>query len=108
MKRQGMLKVHCSFSAEKNQLVAAIEHRNLTRLLLLHHLDSQKVSVSKSKYFFKKLFFFQGNFLTETLLSAIFLLRVLPRVTREFGSTLKRTRFCSYDLFCNAVATKNQ
>ncbi|XP_041980361.1 protein unc-13 homolog 4B isoform X3 [Aricia agestis] len=44
LRRQGVLKVRCSFSSEKNSQVAAQEHRHLLRILLLHELESSKVA----------------------------------------------------------------
>ncbi|XP_018323999.1 protein unc-13 homolog 4B isoform X2 [Agrilus planipennis] len=42
--RQGVVKVHLAFGSEKNQQVAAQEHRHLLRILLLHELESSQVS----------------------------------------------------------------
>lgn len=45
--RQGVVKVHLTFSSEKNNQVAAQEHRHLLRILLLHELEMSKVSAQK-------------------------------------------------------------
>lgn len=42
--KQGMIKVHLAFGADKNKQVAAQEHRHLLRLLLLHELEQSKVA----------------------------------------------------------------
>lgn len=44
LKRQGLIKIRLTFSAEKNNKVAAQEHRHLLRILLMHELDSSKVA----------------------------------------------------------------
>ena len=43
-KKQGNVKVKLSFSSEKNSQVSSQEYRHLLRLLLLHELESSKVS----------------------------------------------------------------
>lgn len=44
LKRQGLIKIRLTFSAEKNNKVASQEHRHLLRILLMHELDSSKVA----------------------------------------------------------------
>lgn len=44
LKRQGVLMARFNFSSEKNSQVAAQEHRHLLRILLLHELESSKVT----------------------------------------------------------------
>lgn len=44
VKRQGLIKVRLTFSAEKNNKVAAQEHKHLLRILLMHELDTSKVA----------------------------------------------------------------
>lgn len=48
--RQGVLKVRVSYSSKKNSQVAEQEHRHLLRLVLLHELETSKVSIAKSVY----------------------------------------------------------
>lgn len=43
LKRQGLIKIRLTFSAEKNNKVASQEHRHLLRILLMHELDTSKV-----------------------------------------------------------------
>lgn len=45
-KRQGVLKLRVAFSAQKDKRVAAQEHRHLLRILLLHELETSKVSTN--------------------------------------------------------------
>lgn len=49
--RQGVVKVHLTFSSEKNNQVASQEHRHLIRILLLHELEMSKVSQCESTIF---------------------------------------------------------
>lgn len=44
LKRQGMIKIRLQFSAEKNNKVAAQEHRHLLRILLMHELTTSQVA----------------------------------------------------------------
>lgn len=44
LKRQGLIKIRLAFSAEKNNRVAAQEHRHLLRIILMHELDTSKVA----------------------------------------------------------------
>ncbi|XP_059619903.1 protein unc-13 homolog 4B isoform X1 [Phlebotomus argentipes] len=44
LKSRGLIKVRLSFSSEKNNKVAAQEHRHLLRILLLHELETSKVA----------------------------------------------------------------
>ena len=44
VKRQGLIKIRLTFSAEKNKKVAAQEHRHLLRILLMHELELSKVA----------------------------------------------------------------
>lgn len=43
LRRQGVVKVRLNFSSEKNNQVAAQEHRHLLRIVLLHELENSKV-----------------------------------------------------------------
>ncbi|XP_034244004.1 protein unc-13 homolog 4B isoform X2 [Thrips palmi] len=42
-KKQGVIKLHMAFGAEKDTQVARQEHRHLLRLLLMHHLEKAKL-----------------------------------------------------------------
>ena len=44
LRRQGTIRIRLNFSSEKNSQVAAQEHRHLLRILLLHELESSKVT----------------------------------------------------------------
>lgn len=44
LRRQGVVKVRLNFSSEKNNQVAAQEHRHLLRIVLLHELENSKVA----------------------------------------------------------------
>ncbi|XP_055698353.1 protein unc-13 homolog 4B isoform X3 [Phlebotomus papatasi] len=44
LKSRGLIKIRLSFSSEKNNRVAAQEHRHLLRILLLHELETSKVA----------------------------------------------------------------
>ncbi|XP_065080920.1 protein unc-13 homolog 4B isoform X5 [Ochlerotatus camptorhynchus] len=44
LKRQGMVRIRLNFSSQKNNQVAAQEHRHLLRILLLHELETSKVA----------------------------------------------------------------
>lgn len=44
--RQGVVKVRLTFGSEKNDQVAAQEHRHLLRIILLHELEMSKVSLN--------------------------------------------------------------
>lgn len=50
LRRQGVVKLRLNFSAEKNSQVASQEHRHLLRILLLHELETSKVSSYRIKY----------------------------------------------------------
>lgn len=52
LKRQGVLMARFNFSSEKNSQVAAQEHRHLLRILLLHELESSKVSPLLNNIFY--------------------------------------------------------
>ncbi|XP_062536569.1 protein unc-13 homolog 4B isoform X2 [Armigeres subalbatus] len=44
LKRQGTIRIRLNFSSQKNNQVAAQEHRHLLRILLLHELETSKVA----------------------------------------------------------------
>ncbi|KAG6450866.1 hypothetical protein O3G_MSEX006811 [Manduca sexta] len=44
LRKQGVIKTRLSFSSQKNNQVAAQEHRHLLRILLLHELENSKVA----------------------------------------------------------------
>ena len=48
--RQGVVKLRIAFSSEKNSQVAAQEHKHLLRILLLHELETSKVSCEWNAY----------------------------------------------------------
>ncbi|XP_055524465.1 protein unc-13 homolog 4B isoform X3 [Wyeomyia smithii] len=58
LKRQGTIRIRLNFSSQKNNQVAAQEHRHLLRILLLHELESSKVA----HYWWSGKFTLQGDF----------------------------------------------
>ncbi|XP_058467926.1 protein unc-13 homolog 4B isoform X4 [Malaya genurostris] len=58
LKRQGTIRVRLNFSSQKNNQVAAQEHRHLLRILLLHELETSKVA----QYWWSGKFTPQGEF----------------------------------------------
>uniref|UniRef100_A0A8D8CI16 Protein unc-13 homolog D n=3 Tax=Culex pipiens TaxID=7175 RepID=A0A8D8CI16_CULPI len=57
LKRQGTIRIRLNFSSQKNNQVAAQEHRHLLRILLLHELESSKVA----QYWWSGKFTIQGE-----------------------------------------------
>lgn len=51
LQRRGVVKIRLAFSSEKNSQVASQEHRYLLKILLLHELETSKVS--SSLYYFE-------------------------------------------------------
>ncbi|XP_058814021.1 protein unc-13 homolog 4B isoform X2 [Topomyia yanbarensis] len=58
LKRQGTIRMRLNFSSQKNNQVAAQEHRHLLRILLLHELETSKVA----HYWWSGKFTLQGEF----------------------------------------------
>ncbi|XP_055586093.1 protein unc-13 homolog 4B isoform X2 [Uranotaenia lowii] len=57
LKRQGTIRIRLNFSSQKNNQVAAQEHRHLLRILLLHELETSKVA----QYWWSGKFTLQGE-----------------------------------------------